>query len=108
MTNYVWDLVKDDTCALMCLVCARRFPYVSQKRNMKIKQMRLLLRIDQGGAESTQFCGLSPLQTDNILGLRTYVQNNGQISEDVALGEDHVEFADWHIVVPFYTTTVNI
>ena len=70
--------------------------------------MRLLERVDQGGAESTEFCGLSPLQTENMLGLRTHVQKYGQISEDVALGEDHVEFADWHIVVPFDTTTVNI
>ena len=70
--------------------------------------MSLLERVDQGGAESTQFCVLSPLQTDNISSLRTYVQKYGQMSEDVALGEDHVAFADWHIVVPFDTTTVNI
>ena len=31
MQNYVRDLVKDDTCALICIVCARRFPYVSHK-----------------------------------------------------------------------------
>ena len=64
VTNDVRDLVKDDTCALICLVCARRFPYVSQKMIMKDKKMRLLERVDQGGAESTQFCGLSALQTE--------------------------------------------
>ena len=52
--------------------------------------MRLLERVDQGGAESTQFCGLSPLQTDHMLGLRTYVQKYEQTSKEVALGEDHV------------------
>ena len=36
------------------------------------------------------------------------MQKCGQMSEDVALGEDHVEFADWHIAVPFDTATVNI
>ena len=102
------DLVKDDRCALICLVCARRFPCVSQKRNMQIEKMRLLERVGQGGAESTQLFGLSPLQTNNCLGLQTCVQKHGQMSEDVALGEDHVEFVDWHIVVPFDATTVNI
>ena len=58
MTNYVRDLVGDDTCALICLACARRFPYVSQRRNMKIENMRLLERVDQGGAESTHLFGL--------------------------------------------------
>ena len=43
--HYLRDPVKDDTCALICLVCARRFPYVSQKRNIKIKKMRLLERV---------------------------------------------------------------
>ena len=55
MTDYVRDIAKDDTCALICLVCARRFPYVSQRRNMKIKKMRLLERVDQCGAESALF-----------------------------------------------------
>ena len=29
------------------------------------------------------------------------------MSEDVALGEDNVEFADWQLQVPFDTTTVK-
>ena len=36
------------------------------------------------------------------------MHKHGQMSEEVALGEDHVEFVDWHIVVPFDTTTANI
>ena len=28
MMNYVRDLVCEDTCALICFSCARRFPYV--------------------------------------------------------------------------------
>ena len=31
MQNYVPDLVKDDTCALVCIVCARRFSLVSHQ-----------------------------------------------------------------------------
>ena len=54
---------------------------------MKLNKIRLLERVDQGGPEATTFCGLSPLQT--FFGLRTYVQKYGQMSEDVALGEDH-------------------
>ena len=108
MQNYVRDLVKDDTCALICIVCARRFPYVSHNNNMKINKMRLLERVLQGGAESTTFFGLSPLQTEQFVGLLSYVQKFGQMSEDVALGDDHVEFVDWQLRVPFDTATVNI
>ena len=64
MQNYVRNLVKDDTCALICIVCARRFPYVSPQQHMNINKIRLLERVDQGGAESTKLCGLSPLQTE--------------------------------------------
>ena len=38
MTNYVRDLVCEDTCALICFSCARRFPYVPHTRNMKIEK----------------------------------------------------------------------
>ena len=69
--------------------------------------MPLLERVDQGGAESTQLCGFSPLQTEHVLGVRLYVQKYGQMSEDVALGEDHVEFADWQLQAPFDTATAN-
>ena len=58
--------------------------------------------------ENPVFWDLSPLQRDTFFGLRTYAQTYGQISEDVALGKYHVVFVDWHIVFPFYTTTVNI
>ena len=67
----------------------------------------MLERVDQGGAESTTFCGLPPLQTYFFVGLRTDVQKYGRISEDVALGEHHVEFADWQLLVPFDTATVK-
>ena len=43
-----------------------------------------------------------------MFGLRTDVPKYGQVSEDVALGEDHVEFADWQLQVPFDTATVNM
>ena len=36
------------------------------------------------------------------------MQKYGQMSEELALGEDHDEFADWHITVPFDTTSVDI
>ena len=41
------------------------------------------------------------------IGLRTYVQKYGQMSEDVALGEDNVEFADWQLQIPLDTATVK-
>ena len=107
MQNYVRDLVKDDTCALICIDCARRIPYVPRRQNMNINKIRLLERVDQGGAESTKSCGLSPLQTEHLLGVRTDVQMYWQMSEDVAFGEHHAEFADWQLQVPFVTATVN-
>ena len=35
MMNYVRDLVSEDTCALICFSCARRFPYVPHTKNIK-------------------------------------------------------------------------
>ena len=38
MQNYVRDLVKDDTCALICIVRARRFPYDSHRTKYENQQ----------------------------------------------------------------------
>ena len=32
--NAACEFVKDDTCALICIVCAKRFPYVSQQQTI--------------------------------------------------------------------------
>ena len=39
--------------------------------------MHVLERVDQGGAESTTFCDVSPLQTESYLGVRTCVRKYG-------------------------------
>ena len=49
---------------------------------MNNNKIHVLERLGQGGSESTQFCGLSPLQTEHVLGLRIYVQKYGQKSID--------------------------
>ena len=47
------------------------------------------------------------VQTQKVLGLKVYVQKCGQMSEDVALAEAHVEFEDWHLVIPFDQANVK-
>ena len=47
-------------------------------------------------------------QTEEIFGLSTYVEKYGQMSEDVRLDEEHDEFDDWRMEVPFDNTTVRI
>lgn len=74
MTNYAEDIIREDTCALICFVCARRFPHVSQKQNMTMKRIQLLSRVDQSESEAVRFCGLTRKQTEHICGLSTYVQ----------------------------------
>ena len=89
------DLVSEDTCALICFCCARRFPYVPQKRHMKIRKVKLLERLVEEEVNALHFCGLTCTQTESIFGLSSYVQKYGQMSEDVHLDEAHSEFADW-------------
>ena len=73
----------------------------------KFKKVRLLERVGEGEQTCAQCCGLTFVQTQNMLGLKAYVQKYGQMSEDVALEEDHVEFEDWHLVIPFDRGNVN-
>ena len=82
MTIYVRELVEDNTSSLLCLLCARRFPHVAQKNNSNIEQsIRLLERVGEGEQEGAHFCGLTFVQTQNMLGLKVYVQKSGQMSE---------------------------
>ena len=73
----------------MSCVCATVSIRLAEEK-YEHREMRLLERVGRSGVESAQCCVLSPLQTETILGLRTYVHKYGQMSEDVALGEDHV------------------
>ena len=74
---------------------------------MKIHKVPLLQQVNDGVGESLRFCNLSPDQTEHFFGLRSYVQKYGQMSDDVVLGEDHVEFDDWHVFVPFETMRIK-
>ena len=47
MTNYTEDVICEDTCALICFVCARRVPHVPQKQHMSIKRIQLLSKVDE-------------------------------------------------------------
>ena len=38
MSNYVRNLVEEDTCSLICFSCAMRFPYMAHSRHMNIKR----------------------------------------------------------------------
>ena len=68
----------------------------------------ILERLVQDEVENSTFCGLSCKQTEQIFGLSTYVEKYGQMSEDVRLDEEHDEFDDWRMEVPFDNTTVRI
>ena len=83
MTEYVHNLVHEDTSALICFACARRFPFLPQQIQKDIKNNQLLERHDQNGAEAAKFCGLTPKHTENIFGLTTYVERYGQMNEDM-------------------------
>jgi hypothetical protein len=85
MTNYTEDLIREDTCALICFVCARRFPHVSQKQNMTTKRIQLLSRVDQSESEAVRFCGLTRKQIEHIFGLSTYVQKYCKHNDEVHL-----------------------
>ena len=65
--NYVRDLTSKDTCALICFCCARRFPYMPQKRHMKIRKVKLLENHVQEEVNALHVCGLTCTQTETFL-----------------------------------------
>ena len=89
MTNDTEDLSREDTCALICFVCARRFPHVSQQHNMIITRIQLLSNVDQRKLEHVRFCWLRRKQTEHIFGLSTYVQKYGEMNDEVHLKDNH-------------------
>ena len=89
MTNYTEDLIREDTCALICFHCARRFPQVPQKQNMIRKRIQLLSRVDQSEGEAVRFCGSVRKQASNRCGLSTYVQTYGQMSNEIHVDDNH-------------------
>ena len=59
MMNYVRVLVREDTCALICFSCARRFPYVPHTKHIEIKNVKLLEKRAQDEVENSTCCGLN-------------------------------------------------
>jgi hypothetical protein len=108
MMNHVRDLVSEDTCALICFSCARRFPYVPHTKKHKNLKVKLLERVAEDEVENSTFVGLNSKQTEQIFGLSTCVEKYCQMSADLRLDEGHYEFDDWRMEVPFDNTTVRI
>ena len=108
MTNYTEYSIREDTRALICLVCARRVPHVPQKQNMSIKRIQLLSRVDQSESETVGCCGLTRKQTEHIFGLSTYVQKYGEMSDEIYLDENQEEFNYWHVEIPFDIASVTV
>ena len=93
---------------MICFVCARRFPYVSQKRNGKIDMHAVLRREEHKPGEKMYLFGLPRAETERIFDLATYVQKYGSMGEGVSLDESHPEFDDWRVRVPFDDGDVNV
>ena len=76
---------------LYFVYCAQDGFHMWRNGNMQSNEkVRLLERVGEGAQSCAQCCGLTFVQTQNMIGLKAYVQKYGQMSEDVALEEDHV------------------
>ena len=47
-------------------------------------------------------------KTEHLFGLNTYCDKYGTMNEDIRLTPTHEEIDDWHLFVPFGSTTVKV
>ena len=99
LAKYMHYLTSAETCPLICLLCAWRFPIMSAKRQRQI-QMHPVLARDPVRHETLSCLGLSAHHAAHCCGLKTYTETYGTMTEDVTLDQHQAEFDDWHARVP--------
>merc|ERR1711884_332159 len=83
LNNFVGAFVGEGIQSLVCLSCARRFPHVATWRKNDIDWITVLNHVDicasVGDIEpnASTFCNLNQEETQQILGLETYMTKYG-------------------------------
>ena len=120
MLQYNLHLNDQNTCALVCFVCARKFPRVHGVKSNPIKYYSLLsmksTNDDVGGRDAKNrnkndivfLNDISRHKTEKMFGLKTYCDKYGKMNDKVTLSSDNGEFDDWHISIPFRSENTKI
>ena len=106
--NYSRALQDPDLRMLVCLVCARRFPYAKFMRRQQIDWVKPLLSNFGSGGGCQTFLGLTKEQVEELLGIDAYLDAYGEIDENVSLRSRMEEFDDWTLDVRFSSGIVRV
>ena len=120
LLEYNKHLIDEETGASVCFTCARKFPHVHGTKNNPIQFFPLLtpsvastlpenVKQKCGDDDHLSFLGtLNNTKTEHVFGLNTSSDKYGTMNEDIRLTPTHEEFDDWHLFVPFGSTTVKV
>ena len=110
--NYTRALRDDAVESLMCFSCARRFPFLANRRSNDISWEVVLGRVSADGVDDvdqrTVFCNLGIETTKAIYGLETFIAKYGRVSDEVHLSNFRSEYDDWQLTIPFGHEDVKI
>lgn len=120
MLQYNTHMKHEDTGALVCFVCARRFPRVHGAKHNPI-QFKPSLQpttpnvVNDGSTNRKKskddimfLNGFNKQKTEKMFGLKSYCEKYGKMNEDVTLSMEHAEFDDWHVFIPFQGERVKV
>ena len=101
--NYTTSLDDDHVYSLACFCCARRYPYVRDRRRNEIKWVDGALKVEHTASiQSWRFLGMTQATTESLFGLETYLKKYGKCEEDGPNLREHPEdFEDWYMDVQF-------
>lgn len=103
MYNYETSLGNSDVCSLICLCCAKRYPF---KSDACAAYMSWFTPFRDSSRQT--FMGLSREQVAGMFGLETYLNAYGQVTGGPNLLEPLHEFDDWQLVMPFVSGSLRV
>ena len=87
--NYTRALRDDAVESLICFSCARRFPFLADRRGNDISWEQICSVVSADGVsdegQRPLFCKLSMDATESIFGFETFLARFGHVSDDVNL-----------------------
>ena len=102
LRNSVADSTVLDTCELICLVCARKFPRVTYLKGYEIVWTDVWDNKATNNAEGDRFLSLDLTDAERLSGVETYTGSYGRLGASAgAFRADSVELVYWHISAPF-------
>ena len=75
--NYATSIADDNIASLICWCCARRYPYVKERKANEIAWTQPLCHDTVGNDPQWRFAGLSLEKTEEIFGLIAYLDKYG-------------------------------